>query len=570
MSKKLLLADDSITIQKVIGITFANEDFDLIITDNGDAALEKARVERPDLILADVYMPGKNGYELCAAVKQDQGLKHIPVLLLTGTFEPFDETKAKSVGADGWIAKPFESQALIHQVDELLSKAPAAAPVVDIPAVPEAPEIPMVPESPMVPEGAVELPEEDMWADMGELESEPEPPAAAAEPAGQPSIEKEWEAGLVSEGKEETEEDLWGSVSFDGEDLGEEEIASADGMVDVGEGEEFEAFEIEAEEDAGPESGVGLSERETDLTFGEEEFFEFEGEPSTAESPSPAEAQAAVEFEEEVFEFEEEPVAPATLEPELPQEKESSASFELEEDVFEFEEDEPAPTEPSAPAGDMGAAELAVDEFEFEEEFESVGSTAIEKEEEAGPVESPDVEMEEEILSLDEVEILEEEDLDVESEETFLPEEDVEPEVPAFEEEKTEPFPPLTEEPSDELPHPEYQHPAGEGEWGFEEPLPAAEVPAGEVEPVPSEAVAPAELVPPTPAVAPAVPAATAEEQVARLTEEELQQVVEKVAGQVIERLAGTLLEKIAWEVVPDLAESIIREELRQIKEAAE
>ena len=78
MSKKLLLADDSITIQKVIGITFANEDYDLTVVDNGDAALDKALRSRPDIILADVFMPGKNGYELCAAVKAEKVLQGVP------------------------------------------------------------------------------------------------------------------------------------------------------------------------------------------------------------------------------------------------------------------------------------------------------------------------------------------------------------------------------------------------------------------------------------------------------------------------------------------------------------
>jgi CheY-like chemotaxis protein len=127
MSKKLLLADDSITIQKVIQITFANEDCQLTITDNGDAAYARARELRPDLILADVYMPGKNGYELCAAIKQDPALQHVPVLLLAGSFEPFDEARARAVGAADWIEKPFESQTLIDKVAALLSAAPAPA-----------------------------------------------------------------------------------------------------------------------------------------------------------------------------------------------------------------------------------------------------------------------------------------------------------------------------------------------------------------------------------------------------------------------------------------------------------
>jgi CheY-like chemotaxis protein len=71
--------------------------------------LKKARESKPDIILADVMMPGKNGYEVCEAIKQDAQLRSIPVLLLSGTFESFDEERAKRIGADGWISKPFES-----------------------------------------------------------------------------------------------------------------------------------------------------------------------------------------------------------------------------------------------------------------------------------------------------------------------------------------------------------------------------------------------------------------------------------------------------------------------------
>ena len=99
MPKTLLLADDSVTIQKVVGISFANEDVRLVMVDNGDAAIARARQERPDLILADVVMPGKSGYEVCEAIKADPALRHIPVLLLTGTFEAFDNERASRAGA---------------------------------------------------------------------------------------------------------------------------------------------------------------------------------------------------------------------------------------------------------------------------------------------------------------------------------------------------------------------------------------------------------------------------------------------------------------------------------------
>lgn len=129
MSKKILLADDSITIQKVISITFASEDYDLIIVGDGDAAAAKVKEVKPDLVIADVAMPGKNGYEVCELIKKEQGLRHIPVLLLSGTFEPLNEKEAKRVKADDHIVKPFESQELIEKVKNLLAMTPAAVSV---------------------------------------------------------------------------------------------------------------------------------------------------------------------------------------------------------------------------------------------------------------------------------------------------------------------------------------------------------------------------------------------------------------------------------------------------------
>ena len=130
MPKTVLLADDSVTIQKVVGITFANEDIELVTENNGDAALARAREITPDLILADVSMPGLNGYELCAAIRSEPRLARIPVILLTGTFESFDEQKTAEVGAAGHIAKPFEAQALVDLVCSTIERAsrqPAAA-----------------------------------------------------------------------------------------------------------------------------------------------------------------------------------------------------------------------------------------------------------------------------------------------------------------------------------------------------------------------------------------------------------------------------------------------------------
>ena len=105
MPKTLLLADDSVTIQKVVGISLANEDIELVTVENGDDAVTKALEVHPDIVLADIVMPGKNGYEVCEAIKTDPNLGATPVLLLTGTFEAFDAERARQAGADGHITK---------------------------------------------------------------------------------------------------------------------------------------------------------------------------------------------------------------------------------------------------------------------------------------------------------------------------------------------------------------------------------------------------------------------------------------------------------------------------------
>ena len=125
MAKTLLLADDSVVIQKLVGLSFANEDVELIYVDNGDDAITRARETKPDLVLADVVMPGKNGYEVCQALKRDPELARIPVLLLTGTFEAFDEERARQAGSDGHITKPFEAQVLVRRVKEVMDSTPA-------------------------------------------------------------------------------------------------------------------------------------------------------------------------------------------------------------------------------------------------------------------------------------------------------------------------------------------------------------------------------------------------------------------------------------------------------------
>jgi CheY-like chemotaxis protein len=118
---KLLLADDSVTIQRVIELTFADEDVQVLAVGDGRQAIERVRAERPDIVLADVGMPERDGYEVAAFIKNDPQLAHIPVLLLTGAFEPVDEVRARAVGCDGVLVKPFEPQMVISRVRDLLA-----------------------------------------------------------------------------------------------------------------------------------------------------------------------------------------------------------------------------------------------------------------------------------------------------------------------------------------------------------------------------------------------------------------------------------------------------------------
>jgi CheY-like chemotaxis protein len=130
---KLLIADDSNTIQKVFERTFPPEEFTLSFASNGEEALTKARTDKPNVIIADINMPSKNGFEVCEELKKDPALRGIPILLLIGILDDFDEDEGRRVGADGFIIKPFESNAAISKVREALAKG-ASAPTTKGPA----------------------------------------------------------------------------------------------------------------------------------------------------------------------------------------------------------------------------------------------------------------------------------------------------------------------------------------------------------------------------------------------------------------------------------------------------
>lgn len=120
--RKLLLADDSIAIQKVIELTFGDEGMQVVSVADGQQAVERLEEVRPDIVLADVFMPKLGGYEVCEQIKRDERFRHIPVILLVGSFEPFNEAEARRVGADDYLTKPFQSiRQMVSKVGSLLS-----------------------------------------------------------------------------------------------------------------------------------------------------------------------------------------------------------------------------------------------------------------------------------------------------------------------------------------------------------------------------------------------------------------------------------------------------------------
>lgn len=468
MSKKLLLADDSITIQKVIQITFAHEDYELTITDNGDAALVKAREIKPDLIMTDIYMPGKNGYELTSAIKQDPSLRHVPVLMLAGSFEPFDEDKARSCNADAWIEKPFESQRLIDKVAELLK---AARPAAEIPTPVAEPEtFAAVEPTDIADDAALESP---MTAFDASVSDEPEIAASI--------------------------EDPFADISF------EEEAPVAEP-------------EIEPELQAEP---AAVADEWSDFAVSDD-WSDVSAEPAAA-APVAEDAFAIADD----FNFAEETATEVI-------------------DDFGFAEEASATADDFAPEVEAPfaetVAETAFDAFEMDED---------------------------EIMPLGDEDILGEEDL-----EPIMPEQT----LAAWSRDETSVEDIFAEPPEEE--------PAFENEADFTasfEPASAEEAPvffddepvAGEppyfqtpvAEPAPVE-----ESVPVVEKSETAVAAASIdkfEAQASALSEEDVEKIIEKIVTRVVEKLAGSILERVAWEVVPDLAENLIREEIRKIKDAA-
>jgi CheY-like chemotaxis protein len=363
MSARILVADDSVTIQKVVELTFSKEDFTLVQARNGEETIRKAKEMRPDVILLDLVMPDKNGYDVCQALRAEPTLQGVPIILLAGTFESYDRERGAKAGADDFVTKPFESQTLIGKVkqflfarsmngaagtkpagNEVTVKIPRGAPVPVAPppaalsqddlwslldsqeiSAPAAPEVPpaelsledLAPSAP-VPAPAAEIPALDLGS-LSAVESDDAPSGSltgslslddllSVEPE-EPPIETPEAAPAAAEAPEPL---------FD---LTAEEAAPPLPMVEAGAGE-VPGFSME--DLLGPAAESDLpGESPAPLELGELEL------GTTPEAPPPVEVSEEMALEprdilEEVLEpqFLETPSAPAEAPPPAPPEAE--------------------------------------------------------------------------------------------------------------------------------------------------------------------------------------------------------------------------------------------------------
>lgn len=565
MGHKILLADDSITIQKVIELTFSDEDFELHTVGNGQKAIDEIRAIQPDIVLCDIIMPEKNGYEVCEFIKSTDELKHIPVLLLTGAFEPFDQERAKAAGCEGFLAKPFEPQTLISKVKELLAGAqgaPAAAP--SAPAVAPAPTPPaaMPPEppapAPLTPDSATQ--DANAFAGDGEETLLVPPPVG-----GQPPVIGGPQVPAASMPPPEPSSGLDEGFAVE---AGERELAMDPGDHTMLLGAN-DAPDVPAPPATPPGAGddiwSNVSSQSEPPRAPEPDPDEgatiFVAEPLSM--PLPGETNLGGPVDNEMSVGNEDPDAtwqmPSSTD--APSDAPGSGDLGGFEDFASAPPTEPPPMEPAEPA--PPAMEQAPPPMEpaptppesvdpFTPEPPELGSTNEVSPVELTPEPIPSVDTQ---ATMDPVKA---------GSDAFSPL----PSTP----EPASPQPPPMADVSPETPTEMPAMPT-EPETPFTPVEPANEPPtldppmaAAPPEPPAPPAPAPEPTPTPTPAPAPEpapVMQASAEAPAAGGADDDL---VERVAQRVVDKLSSKIIQEIAWEVVPDLAEGLIQREIDVLK----
>lgn len=121
--KRILLIDDETALVEMVKIRLEANNYEVITAHDGNEVLDKARKEKPDLIILDLMLPKMDGYKVCRLLKFDEKYKQIPIILFTARAQESDKITGEEVGADAYITKPFEPKALLDKIAELLNKS---------------------------------------------------------------------------------------------------------------------------------------------------------------------------------------------------------------------------------------------------------------------------------------------------------------------------------------------------------------------------------------------------------------------------------------------------------------
>lgn len=542
MPKKILLADDSVTIQKVIELTFSGGDYEVKSVSNGKLAIEQVEKDRPDIILCDIIMPELSGYDVAEYIKKNPKYSAIPVILLTGTFEPFDEERAKATGAETYVTKPFDSKDLIDKVESLLAQKVKVEGVEKVePAVifqereeyqisgaitDEAIEKMKEKESPSIiePFPQVEEIEKEKLEETGGIEADFIPSSDEIVAPDLPPSEVE--ETLISDSVLPSFENIESVIeppSF-GEDLGKA----------VTEPEEIKANYVEEEPIVSGEVAPLISEesKEESVTPTEEVL-------EKAQSP----------FEGPLEEFVEPEIASQQrgIEPPL-----SEQPIEIPEESVEQPEGEIiAQEEIKHPTTEEGIVDVGKEE---EVEIPPFIPSQFEEAEVSENFQQPEIvtDLSEQVMMIkEEQEKLEEQKEVVEETQQKEGEISIEEGKKEFAEEMAEPSAPI-EEPQ------EFPSEITE-EKQLEEEVVKAQIEDEKQEQVSEETISQQNAI----------------EEEEKLTTQEIkvevtEEMVEKIVKKVVEEMAPSIIKDIAWEVIPELANTIIKKRIEELEKEVE
>jgi len=523
MGHTILLADKSITIQKIVELTFADEDYVIKSFSDGQAALDAIPQLQPDLILADISLPGKTGYEVCRALRTDPALtafSKTPIILLAGIYETMDENRAKQVeenvresGANDFLSKPFDPQLLISKVRYVILSRVEPQDITGPTKVVFAPSDEITGPTVAVFEQAP-APSEDFFS-SSIAEQETEPPLDDGERTMMMTRPPLFSQNIFAEnppGDVPVEQETKPPVDVQAVSPVYEPVFEPD--------QEFPGDEEPAEEEVEELDKVEYSELDSGDAFQGHQEVEFTMPENRKQDEIPP--VISMPGEEPFGEVFDRPVAPAEW---------SSVSASEEESPFGMPElpappvSEPEPVatieiEPQpALAEEVEEAEAEVEEAEVEE--------AEVEEAEVEPAEAGDavVEQPEEVLE----------------DASAADDDDTWPGVTVGSEQQA------VEELFENEPQPVGMVPSVEEEAEL-----VADFPESEME-APQEA-------------APLIPAPVAVPSSVEITDELVDRIAERVAAKLSERV----ISEIVWQVVPDLAERMIRRELEKLHSGEE